>query len=146
MKKTIKKSILAILFMFSFTAFINAQTTKEQAKVAIEGYCPVAYQAMHKAVKGKPEYSSDYNGNTYQFVNEKAKEMFVANPAKFLPKYDAWCATAMSMGMKKKSDPTLFTVYKGATYLFSSKMAKEKFDKSPEMFVKKADEAFAKLK
>ncbi len=137
--------ILTIAFGLAFSA--NAQSSKEQkSKVALDGYCPVAYHVLDKAVKGKPEYSSSYEGKTYNFVNAKAKKMFDKDPAKFLPAYDSYCATGMSMGKKLKVNPKLFTEYKGKTYLFSSKKAKAMFDKNPEKYIKKADKEFQKLK
>ena len=98
--------------------------------------------------EGNPQYASEYQGKTYFFVNEGAKKMFDKAPASFTTamKYDAWCATAMAMGKKLASDPTLFSVVDGAVYFFSSAQAKAAFDKDPGSFIKKADAAFASLK
>lgn len=136
----------SILFFTVFTLSVNAQTVKQNKDyLALDGYCPVAYHVLKKAVKGKAEFSTTYDENTYHFVNAKAKKMFDKDPGKFLPEYDGYCATAMSMGKKLKSNPKLFTLYKGHTYLFSSKKAKNMYDKNPGMFVKKADKEFAAL-
>ncbi len=147
---------MVLLILVGLTFSLNAQTSNKQIKMkssshlkkeaALDGYCPVAYHVLKKAVKGKPDLSSKYDGKTYHFVNAKAKKMFDKDPGKFLPKYGGYCATAMSMGKKLESNPKLFTEYKGETYLFSSKKAKEMFDKNPSMFVKKANEEYSKLK
>lgn len=144
MKNTICKSGAFLLLILSFAFFLNPKTSQAQ-KVALDGYCPVAY-SMNKAMKGDAKYSSKYGGSTYYLSNDKAKMMFDAQPAKFLPEYGGYCATAMSMGKKVKSDPKLFSEYKDHTYLFSNKMAKDKFDASPAMFVEKANAEYAKLK
>lgn len=102
---------------------------------AIGGYCPVAYKAMNKAVKGKAEFSSTHEGHTYQFVNAKAKGMFDGDKAGYTPVYDNYCATGVAKGMKIVSDPTLFTVYEGKTYLFSTKEAKMMFDNAKAQMV-----------
>lgn len=146
MKQTIQKSLAALLLMFSFAFLPNPQSAKAQTHAALGGYCPVAYAAMNKAVKGDSKYSSSYKGNTYYFSSADAKKMFDASPKKYLPKYNGYCATAMSMGQKTESNPELFTEYKGNTYLFSSQMAKDKFDANPEMIISGADKEFAKLK
>lgn len=136
----------SFILLSALTLSVNAQTTKHHAKeVALNGYCPVAYQAMNKAAKGNPKFSSSYEGKTYDFADAKAKMMFDKDPAKFLPAYDGYCATAMSMGKKLKSNPKLFSVYKDHTYLFSNKKAKMMFDKNPVMFIEKADREFAAL-
>ena len=112
---------------------------------ALGGYCPVAYGAMNKAVKGDPKVSLDHDGMHYLFVNAEAKKMFEANPAKYEVAYQGYCATAMAMGKKVASDPTLFTVADGKTYLFSSVEAKKMFDGNPAATVQKANEQWAKL-
>jgi len=139
--KNLKKIFsLTILLLVSFTIYSNAQSkTKETSNIELHGYCPVAYAVMHKALEGKKEFSSVYKGKTYYLAMEKAKKMFDKNPGKYLPKYDGYCTTALAMGKKVESDPKVFSIYKGKTYLFSNKMAKETFDKDPEMIIKKAD-------
>jgi YHS domain-containing protein len=112
-------------------------------EVALHEYCPVAYLAAGKAVKGDAMYSSTYKGKTYYFVEADAKKLFDATPAKYLPKYDGYCATAMAMGKKIESDPEIFSVHKGATYLFSSKEAKAAFDSDPNGTIINANKHFA---
>jgi YHS domain-containing protein len=112
---------------------------------ALGGHCPVAYVEMKQAVKGDPKHSLDYAGHHYVFVNADAKKMFKANPAKYHVAYDGYCATAMSMGKTLASDPTLFTLEQGVTYLFSSTEAKEMFDAAPAGFIEKADTQWASL-
>ena len=46
--------------------------------VAIEGYCPVAYFAVNRPVRGKPEFASIYNGETYHLVSADAKKAWPA--------------------------------------------------------------------
>ncbi|MBT8485045.1 MAG: YHS domain-containing protein [Phycisphaerales bacterium] len=86
--------------------------------VAIEGYCPVAYFAVNKPVKGKSEFASDYAGVTYHFVSADAKRAFDANPTKFLPAYGGWCAFGMSIGDKFPIDPHAFKIVNGRLLLF----------------------------
>jgi YHS domain-containing protein len=113
--------------------------------VALKGYCPVAYVAMEKAVKGKPEFASEHQGQTYHFLNADAKKMFDQAPEKFLPAYDGYCATAVTQGQKLASDPTLFKVVNGRTYLFSSKKAVAMFEKDPAGVIAMADARWVEL-
>ena len=122
-----------------------AKDGKSSRAPALQGYCPVAYSAMGKAVKGDPKVSTVYQGHRYLFTNADAKKMFEADPTKYQVAYDGWCATAISMGKKLKSDPKLFTVHAGKTYLFSNAEAKKAFDAMPEGVVQKADEQWALL-
>ncbi len=86
--------------------------------VALEGYCPVAYFAVDKAVRGQPEYATTYNGVTYWFVSADAKKAFDANPAKYLPAYGGWCAFGMSVEDKFPVDPTNFKIVDGRLMVF----------------------------
>ena len=86
--------------------------------VALEGYCPVAYFAVNKPVKGKPEYASTHNGVTYHFVSADAKKAFEADPEKYLPAFGGWCAFGMVEQDKFPVDPTNFKIVNGRLMLF----------------------------
>jgi YHS domain-containing protein len=122
-----------------------ASAAKSSHSPALQGYCPVAYVAMGKAMKGDPKIASVHAGHRYLFANADAKKMFVSDPAKYEVAYDGWCATAVSMGKKLKSDPKLFTAHGGKTYLFSSAEAKSAFDGMPDGVIMKADAQWGTL-
>lgn len=147
MKYLVRSFLLALMLAVGFTLSLNAQSSKVQKRdaVALQQYCPVAYVAMDKAVKGNAKHNSTYHGKKYYLLNADAKKMFDADPEKYLPKYDGLCATAVAMGQKMESDPGLFSVHEGTTYLFSTKEAKEMFDKDPEATILMADKQFASL-
>ncbi len=86
--------------------------------VALEGYCPVAYFAVNKAIKGKPEHAVEHRGIYYYFVNAKAKAEFQKNPDKYVPAYGGWCALGMAIGDKFPVDPTNFKIVDGKLNLF----------------------------
>jgi len=116
-----------------------------EGEAALGGYCPVAYVAMGKAVEGKEKFASEYEGHTYYLANAKAKKMFEAEPETYLVAYEGWCATAMAQGMKVASDPQLFIVHEGTTYLFSSSDAKKMLDMDAGDVVAKADANWPKV-
>ena len=86
--------------------------------VALEGYCPVAYFAANKPIKGKAEHAVDYKGVIYLFVNADAKAMFEKNPEKYVPAYGGWCAFGMAIGDKFPVDPTNFKIVDGKLHVF----------------------------
>ncbi len=88
------------------------------AGIALEGYCPVAYFAVNKAVRGKPEYASTHDEVTYYFVSAEAKEAFDRNPDQYLPAYGGWCAFGMSIQDKFPVDPTNFKIVNGRLMVF----------------------------
>jgi YHS domain-containing protein len=113
--------------------------------IALGGYCPVGYVAAGKAVKGDPNFVSEYQGETYYLANAMAKEMFDKAPASYVVAYDGWCATAVANGMKVESDPAVFVVRDGKTYLFSNEKAKAMFTEDGAGLVAKADTNWPEL-
>ena len=127
----------------------NASTLSAQAKpeAAIGGYCPVAYVQAHMAAKGDASFSSvsPVDGRTYYLSNAMAKEMFDKMPAKYTPAYEGFCATAVAQGMKVKSDPKLFVVESGKTYLFSTEQARKMFEMNKAGTIEKANATWPKV-
>jgi YHS domain-containing protein len=88
-------------------------------KVAIQGYDPVAYFTQKKAVKGKSNIASTYEGVTYNFSSQANKDTFSKNPASYEPQYGGWCAYAMgSAADKVEIDPGTFKIIDNKLYLF----------------------------
>lgn len=86
--------------------------------LALEGYCPVAYFAVNKPVKGKPQHASTHNGVTYHFVSADAKRAFDAEPEKYIPAFGGWCAFGMAVQDKFPVDPRNFKIVDGRLLLF----------------------------
>ncbi len=86
--------------------------------VALEGYCPVAYFAVNKPVRGKPEFASTYNDVTYYLVSADAKKAFDRYPEKYIPAFGGWCAFGMSVQDKFPVDPTNFKIVSGRLMVF----------------------------
>jgi len=68
--------------------------------------------------------------------------MFDKAPESYVVAYDGWCATGMANGMKVASDPRVFVVRDGKTYLFSNEEAKAMFTENVAGVVAKADESW----
>jgi YHS domain-containing protein len=87
--------------------------------VAINGYDPVAYFKMNKAVKGNKDLTVYAGGVTYYFSSEENKDEFKKSPAKYEPQYGGWCAYAMGKkGTKVDIDPATFKIIDGKLYLY----------------------------
>ena len=86
--------------------------------LAIDGYCPVAYFAVNKPVRGRPEFAATHNGVTYYFVSADARAEFNRHPEKYIPAYGGWCAFGMAVEDKFPVDPTNFKIINGRLHLF----------------------------
>jgi YHS domain-containing protein len=141
-----KQRILALALLLGLTTAPLLLAEEHTAgEVALDGYCPVAYSAMQKAVKGNPKFASEYKGRTYYLANGKAKKMLDQAPQDFSVAYDGLCATGMAHGMKVESDPKLFVVRDGTTYRFSNEEAMAMFTKDATQVISKADGNWSSL-
>jgi YHS domain-containing protein len=125
------KKIFSFLLLAGFALTLSAQPTEQRKKqfniektgLAIEGYDPVAYFTEHKAIKGKKEFATVYEGVTYRFATEQNRQTFKTNPARYEPQYGGWCAYAMGTnGEKVEVDPETFKITDGKLYLFYNKL------------------------
>jgi YHS domain-containing protein len=109
---------------------------------ALSGYDPVPYFTEGRAVAGRPEISLRHEGALYLFASEKDRELFRMAPAKYLPAYGGWCATAMARGEKVEIDPTNFKVTDGRLFLFFKAFyanARKEWVKDEAALIPKAD-------
>lgn len=120
------KQLLALVFLLllSVTAFSQEALRKKEFNLnkdglAIQGYDPVAYFKLGKAVKGSSSNAVYYQGATYYFSSAENKEIFKKDPSKYEPQYGGWCAYAMGKeGSKVEVDPETFKIMNGKLFLF----------------------------
>ena len=118
-----KQGFLAACLLLSFFSFaqtgLRTKTFNLEKGLAIQGYDPVAYFTLNKAVKGKKKLSVFAEGITYYFSTQANKELFLKDFRKYEPQYGGWCAYAMgASGEKVEIDPETFKIVNGKLYLF----------------------------
>lgn len=120
MKKIV--TILALFFMVSGFAQNEAKRLSQynlENKIAIQGYDPVAYFKQSKAIKGKKEIATTFQGVNYYFSSQSNKDAFMKNPASYEPQFGGWCAYALgSSGDKVEINPETFKILDGKLFLF----------------------------
>ena len=120
MKKIV--TILALFFAVSSFAQNDAKRLSQynlENKIAIQGFDPVAYFKQSKAIKGKKEIATTYQGVIYNFSSVANKDAFTKNPASYEPQFGGWCAYALgSSGDKVEINPETFKILDGKLYLF----------------------------
>ena len=113
--------------------------------VALGGFDPVAYfpEGGGKPAKGFIQRDLKHNGVTYRFASDANRDRFRANPEKYLPAYNGWCAWAMSeLNAKVDVEPSAFEIYNGKLYVFydhADLNTRALWLKNPEGMVSKAD-------
>jgi YHS domain-containing protein len=98
-----------------------ADETFATADGAIRGYDPVAYHTENKPVRGLSTITTQWNGATWRFASKANRERFVADPARYAPRYGGFCAYGTSQGYKVSTNPEAFAIVDGRLYLNYSK-------------------------
>jgi YHS domain-containing protein len=59
---------------------------------ALGGYDSVAYWSAQKAAKGQATLSSKWSGATWIFASPQNRDAFAANPGRYAPAFNGYCA------------------------------------------------------
>lgn len=92
--------------------------------VAIKGYDPVAYFELDRAVKGSAEFRHQWLGQEWHFASAAHRNMFAANPVKYVPQFGGYCSESHSV---TDIDPTAWRIVKRRLYLFFSDTSAQEF-------------------
>ena len=110
------RALLALLLV-ACAATAHGGEFFEKDGVAIRGYDPVAYFTEKKPVRGSPAHKAEFKGSTFHFASQANRDAFKADPAKYAPRYDGYCAFGVAGGYKAAIDPAAFTIVEDKLYL-----------------------------
>lgn len=111
------KPIITILFLIFSISIFSQEYNLKKGYVA-EGYDVVAYFS-NKAIEGKKQYSTTFDGVKFKFSTKQNLEIFKKNPEKYVPAYGGYCAYAVGVkGKKVAIDPETFEIRDKKLYLF----------------------------
>ena len=125
--------LLALVAMPAWGADVTHSTP------GLNGYDPVAYFTDGKPMKGSGYHVAEYQGVTYAFASSGHKDLFDANPEKYVPAYGGYCAYGVAVGKKFVSDPEAWKIVEGTLYLNLDKNIQSKWAKDIPGYIKKAD-------
>lgn len=91
--------------------------------LAIKGYDAVAYFTDHKPVKGLAQYEFQWQGAKYRFASADHRDLFVANPGKYVPQYGGYCAFALAHNGIADISPRQWAVVDDKLYLNNNGIA-----------------------
>lgn len=91
-------------------------TAGNQLSVAIAGYDAVSYHKNAPAA-GEARFNHFWNGAVWYFSSEENRNAFRAEPTKYAPAFDGYCAWAASQGYKAPGDPNVYRLVDGTLYL-----------------------------
>ena len=126
------------------TAIAKVNTSTDG--VAIHGYDVVAYFLEGRAVRGTSAFEHDWQDAKWQFSSAANKDLFAANPDRYVPQYGGFCATCLAIdGEVTDANPKAWTIVDGKLYLNYSMHQRTQWRIKSSIFVKYGDEVWAKL-
>ena len=134
--------LLAAFAVLAFLAAPRAFAADEvfaTADGAIRGYDPVAYHLENRAVRGLATITHRWNGATWRFASTANRDRFIADPARWAPRYGGYCAYGTSQGYKVSTDPDAFALVDGRLYLNYSRPVQLTWNLDRPGFIRKAD-------
>ena len=121
-----RRSFIAAVAVAAFcgaAAAQNASPASAGPRVALKGYDPVSYFTDGKPEKGSAEFTFAFDDTTYWFKSAEHKAKFAAEPERYAPQFDGFCAVQLSRGRKVEADPEAWEITNGKLYVFSGKAA-----------------------
>ena len=118
----------------------TAKVNVDNQGIILKGYDAVAYFKQGKPVKGDPAIRSTYQGATYLFASAADKADFDKEPAKYAPRYGAFCSFGVTSGVLADIDTaSAFAIYKGKLYLCGNEGVLKDFKSDIDNNIEKAD-------
>lgn len=141
------KIILVLMaLLVSAKAFaVDPVNTSLFSDKAIKGYDTVAYFTENKPVKGRDEFSTEYQGATWLFSSQKNLDLFVADSEKYAPQYGGYCAYAVAQNSTASIKPELFTIADGKLYLNYNQSVNEQWGADRQKFIEDGDKHWPSL-
>jgi len=122
-----------------------AETPPAGRRIAIGGYDPVSYFTDGRPQKGSEGFWFAFDDAVYLFSSGEHREQFAADPERYAPQYNGFCAGAVSRGYKIEPDPEAWAILNGKLYLFQYKDRVPSF-KEDTAFIDKANSNWPALK
>jgi YHS domain-containing protein len=110
------------------------------AGLGAKGHDIVSYFVDGKPVPGKDAFVAEYAGLKWQFASAEHRDLFKAEPEKYLPQYGGFCAWGVANGKLFDVDPLNgWRVVDGKLYLNFNGDIQKMFDADTAGFISRAD-------
>ncbi len=130
---------LAAALLFAAPASAKEAIYSNWLGQAIGGYDTVAYFTAGKPVEGNGDFTAKWKGANWRFASAVNRDMFIAMPEKYAPKYGGYCAYAVANNTTAKIDPTAWAIVDGKLYLNYSHDIQKTWTADQDAFIAAAD-------
>jgi hypothetical protein len=143
---------LVSFFVLTFGLLLAAAASSaraEEPRLAIGGYDPVAYFTDAKPTPGRSDTEYLWHGARWRFASPEHRALFVADPERYAPQYDGYCAMGAAWekdAHKDVPDPNSWAIVDGKLYLTHSAKAFARWRENIAENISRADRNWAELK
>ncbi len=142
-----KKLLIAFAALVGFTVAAQAASSDvANSVVGIQGYDLVSYHTSSKPLPGNGNNVVRHKGVNYLFSSAENKQMFAANPAKYLPAYGGYCAFGVAVNKKFIGDPTVWDIVDGTLYFNLDNKVKNIWVRDVPGNIEKADDNWKSIR
>ena len=127
-------------------ALLGSDYNSLHAGLGAKGYDVVAYFTEGQPLPGNAAHTHDHGGVTWRFVSARHRDLFKAEPAKYLPQYGGFCAWGVAQGRLFDVDPVNgWKVVDGKLFLNFNGDIQAAWEKDIPGFVSKANANWPKF-
>lgn len=108
---------MAFALLAASAARGGEMVNKDDRDIAIGGYDPVAYHTLATPTPGDPEIRHSWHDAVWQFASVEHRDLFIADPERYAPRFGGFCAGAMAFGRVGSIDPETFVIIDGELFL-----------------------------
>ncbi len=114
----LRRSFIGLLMsVVASQPLLAAEKVFTRGGAAIRGYDPVAYHLEKAPVKGDRRFGYEWKGHEWRFKSVENRDRFIADPEKYAPQFNGFCAWAASQGYLASTVPEAWTIRDGKLYL-----------------------------
>ncbi len=135
--------VIAAFAVMTSPTELHGTWSKTDQDVAISGYDTVAYFTEGQPVKGDAAISFAWRDAHWRFATESHRDMFAADPGRYVPQFGGFCAAAMTYGAVAKANPEHWAIVDGKLYLNYDDYAYQVFHENLAENIAKADVEWA---
>jgi YHS domain-containing protein len=143
--KRLSISLVLAGFIGALILASSAVAQADEDRLALKGYDPVAYFTEQRPMIGVAQFRYEWDGAIYQFASAKHLGLFKAEPERYLPQYNNWCAASVAKGLKVYGNPEWWLVVDRRLYLFGKPIGSELMSKDPAAMKNEADKNWPKV-
>ena len=99
----------------------------DEAPLAIKGYDPVAYFTLQRATPGAAQFEYAWDEHRWHFANAKHRDLFKADPVRYAPQFENFCAVSLARGELHEASPEYWLIIDDRLYLFGKAIGPKVF-------------------